>query len=155
MKKLIGGVVCFGAIALGGAAPAWADGAGENWESAGKLRRLDIMLMVTSLRCRTGVDDFQADFQAFEARHLAELNAANQQLAAQYRRQLGAAGAVQALDRLSVVMANDYGNGHPWLGCHELKQLAHDLAASEGAEPLAQAADAVLGGDGPRLAYVP
>ena len=114
-----------------GVVPAFADAPGN----AEKLRRLDIMLMVTGLRCRTGEDNFQPDFQKFEAHHLAELNAANRQLKAEYIRSMGLAGADKALDRMSVVMANQYGNGHPWLGCHELKELAHDLADAPGAEP--------------------
>ena len=57
-------------------------------ESAEKLRRLDIMLMVTALRCRFGADNFQPDYEAFSARHLTTLNAAaselRQSLAAQH-----------------------------------------------------------------------
>ena len=33
-------------------------------------------------------------------------------------------GANRALDKISVTMANDYGNGHPWLGCDQLKKVA-------------------------------
>lgn len=135
------------------AVPAAATASGPG--SAEKLRRLDIMLMVTSLRCRSGPDNFQADFQAFEARHLAELNAANRQLKADYVCSFGASGADRALDRMSTVMANQYGNGHPWLGCGELKGLARELAETPGEAALLAAADSVLNGDGPQLAYSP
>ena len=47
---------------------------------AEQLRRLDIMLMVTSLRCRHGADDFRSDYQRFTARHLATLNEAGRTL---------------------------------------------------------------------------
>ena len=47
-------------------------------------------------------------------------------------------------DRLSVTMANAYGNGHPWLGCAELKQMTRDLALAQGVELLLDAADATL-----------
>ena len=151
MKKLLTGAIGLVAMTMAGVVPARADAPG----SAEKLRRLDIMLMVTGLRCRSGADNFQPDFQAFEARHMADLNAANRQLKADYVRRLGPAGADRALDRLSVVMANEYGNGHPWLGCHELKSLAQDLAGATGAEPLEKAADMVLSGDGQQLAYLP
>jgi len=111
---------------------------------AEKLRKLDIMLMVTGLRCRTTPDNFQADFAAFEAAHLTELNAA----AAQMRRDLvatsGAAGATRALDRLSTGMANQYGQGHPRLGCAALKQATRILAQIRGREALLSAADELL-----------
>lgn len=114
---------------------------------AEKLRRLDIMLMVTGLRCRTTADDFLADFQVFEAHHLNELDGATRTLRAELMTRLGASGADREVDRLSVVMANTYGNGHPWLGCHELRQAARDLAQAQGVEPLLAAADAMLTGD--------
>ena len=152
MKRMMTGAL--GLVLMGMAGAAFGEGP-QAQEGAEKLRRLDIMLMVTGLRCRGGEDNFQPDFQAFEAHHLAELNAANRQLRADWVKAMGPAGADKALDRMSVGMANQYGNGHPWLGCHELKGLAHDLATSDGVEPLLAAADGVLSGDGPQLAYVP
>ena len=44
----------------------------------------------------------------------------------------GASGAERALDRISTVMANQYGAGHPWLECHELKIVAKSLAQMQG-----------------------
>ena len=41
-------------------------------------------------------------------------------------------------------MANEYGNGHPWLGCGELKQIARELAADKNSAQLASAADDLL-----------
>jgi len=121
---------------------------------AEKLRRLDIMLMVTGLRCRATADDFQADFQAFEASHMAELNAAQARLHSDMVARFGKAGANRELDRLSVTMANKYGGGHPWLSCHELKSAAQDLTQAPGEAPLLAAADAMLTGDQPpRIAY--
>lgn len=128
-----------GAILLG--TPAQAASPGMEAE---KLRKLDIMLMVTALRCRTTADNFQADFAAFEAAHLTELNGA----AAQMRKDLvataGAAGAARALDRLSTGMANQYGQGHPRLGCAQLKQTTRILTQTRGREALLSAADELL-----------
>jgi hypothetical protein len=45
---------------------------------------------------------------------------------------------------MSVVMANEYGNGHPWLSCHELRQVAQSLALVEGRETLVEAAGQLL-----------
>ena len=120
------------------AAPAMAG----SMSQAEKLRRLDIMLMVTGLRCRTGADNFQAEYGRFTTNHLGELNAASAALKAE----MGGSGrgADRALDRLSVTMANTYGQGHPWLDCHQLKQVARGLADARGSAPLVEAADQLL-----------
>ena len=117
--------------------------AGTN-DEAESLRKLDIMLMVTSLRCRTTADNFQADYQQFSSTHLTALNAASRALQASLVKQAGAAGAKRALDKISVGMANDYGRGHPWLGCGELKQITRNLASDKDSAHLASAAGELL-----------
>jgi hypothetical protein len=114
--------------------------------SAEKLHRLDIMLMVTSLRCRKTSNDFTADYRRFSARQLTSLNEA----AAKLRGRLGGKA---AFDRVSTGMANSYGNGHPWLNCGQLKQVTRNLAQVQGKATLAEAADQLLARKGsPRLA---
>ncbi|MCW1402679.1 S-adenosyl-L-homocysteine hydrolase [Novosphingobium sp. MW5] len=115
---------------------------------AEKLRRLDIMLMVTGLRCRNGASNFQADFEAFEAAHLGTLNGAAAALREGLVATHGEKGAERALDRISTMMANEYGAGHPWLECSELKIVASSLARMQGAEPLIEAADQLLSSTG-------
>jgi hypothetical protein len=117
-------------------------------EDAEKLRRLDIMLMVTGLRCRTTADNFQADYGRFTTIHYTTLNGAAQMLKADMARRFGSAGANRALDKLSVTMANDYGSGHPWLSCAQLKQVTRDLVAARGAAPLLAEADQLLADSG-------
>ena len=117
-------------------------------DKAQKLRELDIMLMVTSLRCRFGADDFRADYRAFSSRHLNTMNAAARQLTSALSTRHGARGATRALDRLSTRMANAYGGGHPRLGCGELKQVTRRLAQQQ-SSTLATAASELLA-DGPR-----
>lgn len=126
------------------AAPVRAD-AGSDAE---KLRRLDIMLMVTSLRCRTTADNFQRDFQAFEAAHLTDLNTASDHLRNGLVGRYGPAGASRALDRLSTSMANRYGQGHPTLNCAQLKMATRTLARMRGRAVLVEAADELLGSGG-------
>lgn len=113
-------------------------------DDAEKLRRLDIMLMVTGLRCRTTADDFQADYARFTTVHYATLNGAAATLKSDMSLRYGAAGANRALDTLSVTMANSYGQGHPWLDCGQLKQVTGDLAAAQGRAPLIEAANQLL-----------
>jgi hypothetical protein len=63
-------------------------------------------------------------------------------------------GSARALDRISTVMANAYGQGHPWLSCRDLKMVTRDLAMMRGREVLVEAADQLLGERaGPELAY--
>lgn len=121
---------------------------------AEKLRRLDIMLMVTGLRCRTTADNFQADYGRFTTRHITELSRASDALKGELAARYGAGGASRALDRLSVTMANAYGQGHPWLNCAQLKQVARGLANVTGPEPLLAAADQLLASSGtPQFAW--
>ena len=110
-----------------------------------QVRKLDIMLMVTSLRCRMGADDFQPQYRKFSANHLTSLNGAARRLEAGLVSRHGKKGATRALDRISVGMANQYGQGHPWLGCAELKEITEDLAKSKDPAVLAQAASELLG----------
>lgn len=126
--------------------------AGDAEEEAERLRRLDIMLMVSSLRCRFGPDNFQPDYNRFAANHLATMNAAGKSLQSDLTRRHGAAAAKKALDRMSVGMANQYGQGHPWLGCGQLKRVARDLAEASDRRVLLAAADELLA-PGPRGSY--
>ena len=137
-----------GAIMI--AAPAIA----RTMSQAEKLRRMDIMLMVTSLRCRSGGDNFQADYGRFTTHHIVALNAASNSLKTELSGRYGAAGAPHALDRLSVTMANSYGQGHPWLNCAQLKQVVSSLVAMQGAAALQEAADQLLAERGtPQFAW--
>lgn len=111
-------------------------------DDAEAVRKLDIMLMVTSLRCRRTADNFQADYQRFSSNNLTALNAASRQLQADLLKH-GNTGK-RALDKISVGMANEYGNGHPWLGCGELRQITRDLSSNKNAAQLAAAADDLL-----------
>ncbi len=142
MRMIKGVAASLAAVSMLFTVPASAEsGMGQ----AEKLRRLDIMLMVTGLRCRTTADNFNSEYGRFTTAHLGTLNAASDALKADYAKRYGAAGANRALDRLSVQMANAYGQGHPWLSCGQLKQVAGTLATVRGTQPLVDAADDLLG----------
>jgi hypothetical protein len=147
IKGVAAGLAALGMIV---SFPAAAGGMG----SAEKLRKLDIMLMVTGLRCRKTVDNFQPEYGRFTTNHYSTLNGAAQTLKADYSRQYGPAGANRALDRLSVQMANQYGQGHPWLNCAQLKQVTKSLADMRGPAPLYEAADDLLQTGSRSLAWV-
>jgi hypothetical protein len=143
MKLQQGVAAVLAAASLLTTAPAQAG----DMSKAEKLRRLDIMLMVTGLRCRTTADNFQVDYQRFTTNHIAELNQSARALRAELAVQ-GGGNADRALDRLSVTMANSYGQGHPWLSCRELKMVASGLADTRGEEALVAAADQLLDNGG-------
>jgi hypothetical protein len=149
--RRVTGLALAATLTLGAVTPAMAGGTSGDAE---KLRRLDIMLMVTSLRCRTTADNFSAEYSQFSSNHLGELNQASNRLRADLSRQHGQVGSARALDRISTVMANAYGQGHPWLSCRELKMVTRDLAQMRGHAPLVEAADQLLGErGGAELAY--
>ena len=110
--------------------------------------------MVTGLRCRKTSDNFNAEYGKFTTSHMAELNAANAELRGNMARRYGPAAANRQLDRLSTTMANAYGNGHPWLSCAELKEVASNLAKVRGRDTLVEAADQLLEDQGsPQMAF--
>ncbi len=148
MNRISGIAAGVAALSMVLAAPAGATPV----DSAEKIRKLDIMLMVTALRCRKGADNFQADYERFSASHLAELNAASNTLKADLSKRQGTVGAKRALDKISTGMANAYGNGHPWLDCAGLKQVARELAAKQQPGVLLAAADEYLGSGRGRVA---
>jgi hypothetical protein len=111
---------------------------------ASQLRRLDIMLMVSSLRCRFGADNFQPDYARFSTNQNPLMQEAYRTLHADYVARMGPARAKKALDTVSVGMANQYGQGHPWLGCGELKAMAQDLAETRDRARLVRVAEEVL-----------
>jgi len=149
MGSLISLVALVAALAL--ADPARAASPLDNAEN---IRRLDIMLMVTGLRCRNTPDNFQPDYARFTSKQLPVLNKASATLKANLARRYGQAGASKALDKLSVTMANAYGNGHPWLSCAQLKTVTRNLTNVQGEATLAEAAEQLLAPQGnPQLAY--
>jgi len=120
--------------------------ASSGMSGAEKLRQLDIMLMVTALRCRSTPDDFMAEYGDFTANHMDELKQANAQLRTELSVGNGVEGADRALDRLSTTMANRYGQGHPRLDCAQLKMATRNLSQIKGWVALEEAADQLLDG---------
>ena len=102
----------------------------------GQLGRMFCMA-AQSLGYRTCVLDPAADSPAGRI--------AERHLQADYTARLGAMGAKKAIDSLSVGMANEYGQGHPWMGCGQLKGLTQELADTGDRARLLAVANEVLG----------
>lgn len=136
------GLLMGAALACAGlSAPAHAN---DGFEEAHSLRSLDIMLMVTALRCRTGPHDFQSDYHQFSATHMPHLKAASSTLKRTFAASYGERNPARALDRMGVKIANAYGGGHPWMSCAELQQVTRDLCESSDAASLADSARTLL-----------
>lgn len=146
-------VTSFFAAAAGGAllmmasAPALA--APSCWSpelvQAARLRQLDVLLMVGSLRCRSSAQDYRAAYDRFLLRHRTLLGKVNQEILTEMRVKLGSVGALDALDKASVRMANQYGEQASY-GCSDLGEVTSALADS-GPEALPNAADVLVGND--------
>lgn len=135
------------AMAFGTAAQA--DPVANNAES---IRKLNIMLMVTSLRCRSGEHAFESEYRRFNVAHQGSLEAAHRHLKRQMSATHGEREQQRALDRLGVSVANSYGNGHPWLDCAGLKQATTELTMSQDRQRLADMAGVLLARQEPRFA---
>lgn len=146
-SKIAASVAAFTMVAGAVTTPAMAG----DIASAEKLRKLDIMLMVTALRCRHSADGFQADYYNFSAKHNKSLNSAAHEMQSSLEQQYGPAGAKRALDRLSVSMANHYGQGHPSMNCAQLKAATQQLAQDNDYASLVAAADRMLAPDPGRV----
>lgn len=140
ISKFAAGLAAFTMVAGAATTPVMAG----DIASAEKLRKLDIMLMVTALRCRHSVDGFQTDYYDFSAKHNKILNGAAHDMESDLERQYGPAGAKRALDKLSVGMANRYGQGHPSMNCAQLKAATQELAHQNDEASLVAAADRML-----------
>lgn len=115
----------------------------ERTTPAAQLRQLDVMLMVGSLRCRAGADDYRAAYDRFLLRHRAYLGGANHRILDDFSARLGPLAAMDTLDHASVRMANHYGVRGTY-GCHELNLVTAALANAPD-EELDHAADVLIG----------
>ncbi len=100
----------------------------EGTRDAATVAKFNMMLMVTALRCRKGADNFLPQYNGFVQRHNAVLGSQHGLIKAQFAQTMGAKGAENAFDRLTIGYANGYGLGHSQMGCRELKQLAGELS---------------------------
>jgi hypothetical protein len=95
---------------------------------AASVANLNMMMMVTALRCRSGDNNFLTEYNHFVQRNNSVLGAQNAILKARFSRIEGVKAAEGATDRFTIGLANHYGAGDTNMGCQELKQLAGDLA---------------------------
>jgi hypothetical protein len=97
-------------------------------QDAAKVANLNMMMMVSALRCRNGQDDFLADYNRFVKTNNPVIGAQNATVRSRFARVNGAKAADAAMDKFVIGIANSYGGGHESKGCGQLKVIARDLA---------------------------
>jgi hypothetical protein len=99
-------------------------------QDAAKVANLNMMMMVSALRCRKGPDDFLADYNRFVKNNNPVIGSQNAAVRSHFARINGNGHADAAMDKFIIGIANSYGGGHDRLGCGELKMVAQDLSRS-------------------------
>jgi hypothetical protein len=102
----------------------WTNAEGD----AAKVANLNMMMMVSALRCRNGQDNFLNEYNRFVRSNNAVLGAQNAIMKGRFARINGVKAAEGAMDKYVITLANHYGSGHESMGCAELKNLAGNLS---------------------------
>jgi hypothetical protein len=95
---------------------------------AAQVANLNMMMMVSALRCRNGPDNFLNEYNRFVSTNNPVLGAQNDAMRRHFARINGPKGAEAAMDKFVIGIANNYGGGHENLDCTQLKAIAIDLA---------------------------
>lgn len=97
--------------------------------SAAKVRDLDTMLMVASLRCRHTNVALLESYNAYVVRHRKPLVQVNDTLRAHYGYAGDKKAAMNAYDNYVTKVANRYGAGVGGLGCDDMHSIVRALAS--------------------------
>lgn len=108
--------------------PAQASCWNANQVEAIKLRHLDVMLMVTALRCRNSQHNYLPEYNQFVTKNRTILAKANIIIRNHYYNEMPKKHALNEYDRLVVTMANNYGTGHHQYNCQQLSEFAKSLS---------------------------
>lgn len=111
----------------------------ETAVTAAKIRDMETMLMVASLRCRAGDPRMLSSYNAFIRQSRSALTQVNDQLRAHF----APAGGLNAYDRYVTSIANRYGAGSESLDCADFASILQAAGAERGSYAgLARLADA-------------
>lgn len=94
-----------------------------------KLRHLDVMLMVTALRCRNTQFNYLPEYNQFVTKNRPVLANANIEIRNHYYGIMSKKNALNEYDRLIVSMANSYGTGHHHYDCQQLSGFTKSLSS--------------------------
>lgn len=136
------GLTRFAAMLVAFAVPATAVQArcwSEASVTAAKIRDMETMLMVASLRCRAGNPRMLSAYNSFIRQSRPALTQVNDQL----RVHFAPAGGLNAYDRYVTSIANRYGGGAEGLDCRDFASILEAASAERGSYTgLARLADA-------------
>lgn len=100
-------------------------------QDAAKVANLNMMMMVSALRCRKGPDDFLGDYNRFVKNNNPVIGSQNAAVRSHFARINGNGNADAAMDKFIIGIANSYGGGHHRFGCAQLRLLAQDLSVDD------------------------
>lgn len=100
-------------------------------QDAAKVANLNMMMMVSALRCRKGPNDFLTDYNRFVINNNPVIGSQNAAVRSHFARINGNGTADAAMDKFIIGIANSYGGGHQWLDCAQLKLVAQDLSLDD------------------------
>lgn len=112
---------------------------------AAKIMHLNNMMMVSALRCRKGADNFLSQYNQFIKNNRSLLGGQHSVVKRHFAVKHGQKGAVNALDRFNISLANKYGAGHATMNCKQLKSLAQSMVSQQTLPQLMATADAKAG----------
>lgn len=125
MRKVVGTAIILAAMTAGSAqAACWT----PSEAAAAKVRDLDTMLMVSTLRCRAQAPEMVAKYNALVERHRAPLTEMNARIRAHFAVGVTPRAADAAYDTYVTRMANRYGAGVGDLSCQSLMAITDDAA---------------------------
>jgi len=136
MKK---GLFALGVIGMS-SQPAMACWNAESVQAA-KIMNLNNMMMVSALRCRKGSDNFLPQYNQFVKNNRALMGGQHAAAKRHFVTKHGKKGAVNALDRFNISLANKYGAGHATMNCKDLKVLAQSMSGKQTLAGLTRLAD--------------
>jgi hypothetical protein len=97
---------------------------------AAQIRDFSTMMMVATLRCRGLGVDFSSDYNRFIREKRTALIAVNDELRAQFNKDLGGRAALDAMDRFVTRIANGYGDGAGAQDCAAFSAMAQEATAT-------------------------
>lgn len=103
----------------------------EQSSVAAELRALEVMLMVSALRCRLDGEDFLPDYNRFVRVNRAVLTGAVDDLRVHFDEGDGWRPALDRFDRYVTAIANEHGDEGAY-GCRELRLITHDAIDAGG-----------------------
>lgn len=110
-----------------------------------RVRQLDVLLMVSALRCEHGDVPFLEGYNRFVAANRDVIASANDGMRRHFAASMSQAAALNAYDAMVVRMANQFGDGHGLPDCASMAAITDSLADGETTASLASLSAELVG----------